>query len=331
MSATVSPESILKELAALWTQEGTQGDAGVLRACSMTLVAIAEADDDAAARGETIAALMPEHPARSILIRLSGEGERALGQRVYQQCWKPFGQRQQICCEQIEITASDPALADLPSVILPLAVPDLPLILWCRSPRLVRRPEFGEIARMATKVVIDSAAAADAIDAIRRMADAVRSGGIADVLWADLAWTRLTRWRETLAQVFENRDTLAHLAEVDSVQVRFGPTYETAAWYLAAWAANALASVGQVVTPEVGRQEASLRLELSGGTFRVELSRQDDRLVTVVNDQSNCTNLPRPADYHMMREELGIVRRDAVFEATLASAARLAVSSSGQT
>jgi glucose-6-phosphate dehydrogenase assembly protein OpcA len=329
MSSTVAPESILKELAALWTQEGKQGDAGVLRACSMTLVVIAEADDDAAALGETIAALMPEHPARSILIRLLGERERALSQRVYQQCWKPFGQRQQICCEQIEITASDPALADLPSVILPLAVPDLPVILWCRSARLVRRPEFGEIARMATKVVIDSAAdgvtSADAIDAIRRMADAVRSGGI----WADLAWTRLTRWRETLARVFENRDTLARLSEVNHVQVRFGPGFETAAWYLAAWAVNALASVGQVVTPEVSKQDESLRLEISGGTFRVELSRQDDRLVTVVNEQTNCTNLPRPADYHMMREELGIVRRDAVFEATLASAARLAVSSSG--
>jgi glucose-6-phosphate dehydrogenase assembly protein OpcA len=330
MSATVSPESILKELAALWTQEGEQGDAGVLRACSMTLVAIAEADDDAAALGETIAALMPEHPARSILIRLSGERERALSQRVYQQCWKPFGQRQQICCEQIEITASDPALADLPSVILPLAVPDLPLILWCRSSRLVRRPEFGEIARMATKVVIDSARDTDAVGAIRRMADAVRSGGgIAGLVWADLAWTRLTRWRETLARVFENRDTLARLSEVNRVQVRFGPTYETAAWYLAAWAANALASVGQVVTPEVGRQDESLCLELSGGLFHVKLSRQDDRLVTVVNEQSDCTNLPRPADYHMMREELGIVRRDGVFEATLASAARLAVSSSG--
>jgi glucose-6-phosphate dehydrogenase assembly protein OpcA len=306
----------------------------MLRACSMTLVAIAEADDDAAALGETIAALMPEHPARSILIRLLGERERALSQRVYQQCWKPFGQRQQICCEQIEITASDPALADLPSVILPLAVPDLPVILWCRSARLVRRPEFGEIARMATKVVIDSAADTDAIDAIRRMADAVRSGsggGIANPVWADLAWTRLTRWRETLARVFENRDTLARLSEVNRVQVRFGQSFETAAWYLAAWAANALASVGQVVTPVVARQDESLRLELSGGTFRVELSRQEDRLVTVVDEQSNCTNLPRPADYHMMREELGIVRRDAVFEATLASAARLAVSSSGQT
>jgi glucose-6-phosphate dehydrogenase assembly protein OpcA len=325
MSATVAPDSILKELAALWTQEGKQGDAGVLRACSMTLIVISEAADDASALGETVAALMPEHPARTILVRLSGEGERALSQRVYQQCWKPFGQRQQICCEQIEITASDAALADLPSVILPLAVPDLPAILWCRSARLARLPEFGESARMATKVIVDSAAAADPADAIRRMADAVRSGGIV----ADLAWTRLTRWRETLARVFENRDTLARLSEVDSMLVRFGPGYDTAAWYLAAWAANALASVGQAVTPVISHQDESLLLELSGGLFHVKLSRQDDRLVTVVNEQSNCTNLPRPTDYLLLREELGIVRGDDVFEAALASAARLAVSSSG--
>jgi glucose-6-phosphate dehydrogenase assembly protein OpcA len=288
------------------------------------LLVIAEAAEDAGALGETIAALMPEHPARAILIRLQGDGERALSQRVYQQCWMPFGQRRQICCEQIELTASDAALPDLPSVILPLAVPDLPVILWCRSARLAGRPEFGAIAGMATKVVIDSAAAADSRDAIRRMADSVRRGGI----FADLAWTRLTRWRETLARVFENRDTLAHLSEVNRVRVRFGPSYETAAWYLAAWAANALTSVGQVVVPVVLRQDESLRLELSGGMFRVELSREDERLVTVVNEQTNCTNLPRPTDYLLMREELGIVRRDEVFEGTLASAARLALSSS---
>jgi hypothetical protein len=90
---------------------------------------------------------------------------------------------------------------------------------------------------------------------------------------------------------------------------------------------NALGSVGKAVAPVVTRQDESLRLELSGGMFRVELSRQDERLVTVVNEQSNCTNLPRPTDHLLMREELGIVRRDSVFEATLASAARLAASS----
>jgi hypothetical protein len=87
---------------------------------------------------------------------------------------------------------------------------------------------------------------------------------------------------------------------------------------------NALGSVGQVMTPVLAAQDESLRLELTGGNFRVELSRQDERLVTVVNEQSNCTNLPRPTDYLLMREELGIVRRDAIFEGTLASAARLA-------
>jgi len=59
--------------------------------------------------GETMAALMPEHPARTIVVRLSGAGERALAERVYAQCWMPFGERRQICCEQIEITASDAA------------------------------------------------------------------------------------------------------------------------------------------------------------------------------------------------------------------------------
>jgi len=324
MSATVAPDAILKELAALWTQEGKHGDAGVLRACSMTLLVVAEASEDASALGETVAALMPEHPARTILIRLQGDGERALSERVYQQCWKPFGQRQQICCEQIEITASDAALADLPSVILPLAVPDLPVILWCRSARLAQRPEFASLAMMATKIVMDSGSAANAVESLDRMAEGVRRGGTI----ADLAWTRLTRWRDTLARVFENRDTLGRLREIETVQVRFGLGYETAAWYLAAWTVNSLGSVGQVVRPVVTPQGESLWLELSGGSLRIELSRQDERLITVVNEQSNCTNLPRPTDYLLMREELGIVRRDATFEGALTSAARLA--SSGQ-
>src|ERR1700710_770936 len=126
-AATVEPEKILKELAALWTEEGKQGGAGVLRACSMTLVVVAEENDDVSALGETVALLMPEHPARAILVRLRGAGERAVTERVYAQCWRPFANRPQICCEQIELPASDAALGDLPAVILPLVMADLPV------------------------------------------------------------------------------------------------------------------------------------------------------------------------------------------------------------
>jgi glucose-6-phosphate dehydrogenase assembly protein OpcA len=324
MSATVAPEKILKELAALWTLQGKEGESGVLRACSMTLLVIAEADDDAAALGETIAALMPQHPARTILVRLRGAGERALSERVYQQCWKPFGQRQQICCEQIEITASDAALADLASVLLPLTVADLPVVLWCRSLRLTEMPEFREIARIATRVVIDSAGCANPTDTIWRLADGQRRGRAV----ADLAWTRLTRWRETLARVFDNRDTLAHLADIQSIRIAHGPGYETAAWYFAAWVWQCLSSAGAKPVVSVTAGAPTLRLELSGAGIQVSLSREEDRLVTAVNDQTNCSNLPPVSDFIVMREELGILGRDGQFERALASAARLAASSS---
>jgi glucose-6-phosphate dehydrogenase assembly protein OpcA len=323
MAATVAPEKILKELAALWTQQGKEGESGVLRACSMTLLVMADAEDDSSALGETIAALMPQHPARTILIRLQGGGERALSERVYQQCWKPFGQRQQICCEQIEITASDAALADLPSVLLPLLVADLPVILWCRCARVSERPEFREIARIATRVVLDTASARNATDSIWRLADSVRRG----MALADLAWTRLTRWRETLSRVFENRDTLTRLGGAERIQVSYGDGYETAAWYFAAWMSNCLADVGVTAKVRVAPGAPTLRVELAGEALQVTLSREEDRLVTTVNEQTNCTHLPHTSDYLAMREELGIVTRDVVFERTLAAAARLAVSS----
>ena len=322
----IHPERVLRELADLWVTLGKQGQdegaAGVLRACTLTLVVLSEASDDAMALGETIAALMPEHPARTIVVKLSGAAERALAERVYAQCWMPFGQRRQICCEQIEITVSDAALAGLPSVVLPLAAPDLPVIVWSRSARLFEMPPFGAIARMATKVVVDSAGFANPKRTLRQLAETARSG----VLLGDLAWTRLTRWREMLARLFENRDYLAKLARISSVRVVYDGEFATSAWYMGAWVVNALRGAGVSAKVSVGASSgpASLSVELAGGGFRVELARQQDRLVITVDNAENCTNLPQPGDYLLMREELGIVRRDAVFERTLASAARLA-------
>ena len=326
MSATVAPDKILKELAALWVEEGKLGQSGVLRACTMTLVVISEETDDAAALGETLAALMPEHPARTILVRLSGEAGRQLSERVYQQCWKPFGQRQQICCEQIELTASDAALGDLPSVLLPLIVADLPVILWCRSPRLPDMPEFAEIAATATKVVLDSGAFPDSVRAIRRLAAEHTRG----VNTADLSWTRLTRWREMLARVFENRNFLERLPAISEVAVTWGPGFEAASRYFAAWVQEALAGAGVQAKMTIAPGAEALRIELTGSGLKVGLRREDDRLVVTVDEFSSCTHLSQPTDYVLMREELGILRRDPIFEKTLSSAARLAVSSASE-
>jgi len=317
----MSLDRILKELSALWVDlsKPAAGESvtGVLRACTMTLIVLAEESDDMSAVGETVAALMPEHPARTILIRLHPDGPRALSDRVYAQCWMPFGQRRQICCEQVEITVSDAALSDLPSVVLPLAVADLPVILWCRASRLLGMPEFRAISGMATRVIVDTGSMPDASAALQRLA-----GATGRAIFGDLAWTRLTRWREMLAQLFQNRELLAQAESIRDLRVRFGTGYETAARYLAAWISDCLAASKATVAADPS--VSTLQLELSGGDLHIELYRQDQRLVAVVNGLAQCTNLPQPGDYILMREELSITSRDAIFEQTLQSAARLA-------
>jgi len=325
---TVSPEQILKELTHLWVSLGKPGDtdtaetaAGVLRACTMTLIVAADESEDVAAIGETIAALMPEHPARSIMIRLRNAGDASISERVYAQCWLPFGQRRQICCEQIEITAGDAALVDLAPVVLPIAAPDLPVILWVRSSRLRDLPEFAAIESMATKIIVNSETFHQPATGLRSLAAAAARG----TLVGDLAWARLTRWREMLSQFFDNHDHLAKLDSITRIHAECPPSAETSACYLSAWVAMSMSNAAafpktaqlQITTGE------NLALTLSGPQFQLRLSRQGDQLTLTSQDQITCVNLPAAGDYQPLREELALIRHDPVFERTLQAAALL--------
>ncbi len=310
LEGTIAPEKILRELDEMWASLAQTSDGmGALRACSMTLVTLAEASEDFAALGETLAALMPEHPARNVVVKLLGAGGRKLSERVYSQCWRPFGQKRQVCCEQVEITAPDAAVADLPSVILPLAVADLPLVVWCRSARVAALPEFGGMGAMAQRVILDSARAG--LDSVVKLAGVARAG--------DLAWTRLTPWRSLLSQTFENRRNLEHLPKIDTVTVE-GRAHASAPLYLAAWVLDALAAAGARPRFEMKPANQDLAaIELSAGKWSTRIERLKERLIATTDGVAHCHPVRPDSDYHLMREELGIVGEDAVFERVLAS------------
>jgi glucose-6-phosphate dehydrogenase assembly protein OpcA len=322
MPVSAAPDRILKELADLWVSVAKEGDAGVLRACTMTLVTLTEEHDDAAGLGETIAALMPEHPSRAVVVRFHVDPRREVSARVSAHCWMPFGQRRQICSEQVEIAAGGQRAAELASLLLPIVAPDLPVILWCRSPRLLDLPDFDALAAIGHKLILDSGAMPDPPAALARMAKRVSAGRLV----GDLSWTRLTRTRELVARIFENRDRLSRLSA--SPELRVTATVAPVpswAWYLAAWVADGLRAAGAAprVSAAPGPGDG---LELRGG-LDLKVMRDGDSAVVQVDSLTSRTLLPRPTDYLLLREELGIVARDPVFEKTLASAARLAVSS----
>jgi glucose-6-phosphate dehydrogenase assembly protein OpcA len=337
---TIAPEKILRDLANMWTElsrDASGEGEGALRACSLTLVTFADEGEDFSAIGETIAALMPEHPARTIVVRLEGEDGRRLSERVYSQCWRPFGQKRQVCCEQVDISATDAALADLPSVILPLAVADLPVVVWCRSARLATMPQFAAIAAMARRAIVDGerfvhlalAGGASETAAPRIALNRIATLATKETAVADLAWTRLTRWRAMLSQVFENRQHLAELPRLSKVTVRTSDVALLCGLYFGAWVMDILSDAG--IHPEFhieraaeGRDGSLRGIELAAPDWSVDLSRRDQRLVATVGGLAQCNPLPPANDYSLMEEELRITGRDAVYERTLASARRIA-------
>jgi hypothetical protein len=317
MSAAVSPEGILKDLANLWVDLARQGGeegSGVLRACTMTLVVLCGEKDDAQAIGETVARLMPQHPSRAIVVRVTPSAEWALNARVFAQCWKPFGERRHICAEEVEITSAERALPDVPPLILPLPVADLPVVLWCRDVRLLDVPGFAGLAGMANRIVLDGAPVAR-IQAILARGQAV----------GDLAWTRLTRWRELIARIFANRG-LESLPSVSSVKVRWpAPSGQ----YMAAWLQDGVRRTGADPRVELDTAPAhEIRVELDAPGLHMALSQCPGRCAEIrINDAVNQASLPELSEYELMREELGIAGHDPIFERVLPAAARLALSS----
>ena len=304
--STIDPEKIRKELSDLWVDlaKEKEGDAGVLRACSMTLIAAVDESDDPAQIGETIASLMREHPSRAIVVRVRDSSEFYLSAQVLAQCWMPFGDRRQICCEQVEITSSIPSLGDLPAVLLPLMVADLPVVLWARS-----RAGMKALAGITGKIILDSASTDD-LAAVIELAKNYRVG--------DLAWVRLTRWRELIAQIFENKCYLSELSGLTRARITYtGDRPKTSAFYLAAWLERA------ETIWEKGEEDA-LALETAAGEVHTRIRRTGGEGVEVmIHEQVTNTVFAASTDYTLLREELSIAGPDPVFESVLPRAAAM--------
>jgi hypothetical protein len=307
----IKPDRLLKELSEIWTTMATPeaGGAaddphggGVLRACAMTLFSFVDDEEDSATLGEILAHLMKEHPSRSVVVRLR-EGEDFLDARAFAQCWMPFGHRRQICCEQVEITASMNRLADVAAIVGPLAVPDLPRVILLRSARIVRAGALRKILPLGDKIIVDSArVGAPGFGEL---------GGLLDSghLTGDLAWTRITDLRALLAQLLEhrtvNRIVIEYAGREASAETR----------YLLAWLESSLCSAKVGLKGSGGdgagkasavRVDSDLSIRIADGAAEYDIGGLHQR-----------ASFGPGTDEELLNVELGIVVHDPVFERSL--------------
>lgn len=315
------PEQILKALGKVWTslgqEEKQQGKPTVLRACAMTLIVATDSEDGGFDESQTISELMREHPSRGIVLTVSPDAEHGLEARVLAQCWKPFGKAQQICCEQIEITARPESWPNVGPTLVGLTAADLPVIFWCRHKRALGPAATADqergieaIMNLATKVIIDSQDL-DAKPAIERIATWQAAGHVI----ADLEWTRLTPWREPVAHIFDNVKRTNSFLNFDSFEIAHsGKTPPASALYAGGWlSAPSKAKVRFTSIDKFGPGIHSIILHSSSETIAFERTGPDTMTLRSTNGRQREYIYSEPSLTALMTEELSVIGPDPAF------------------
>lgn len=192
----------------------------VARASVLNLVVFATRESHARRAARTIADLAIRHPSRAVVIladreRTAGIGDLALFCRL-----AGSEATQQVSYEQVLIRAHGDADARLASAVIPLLLPDLPVFLWWTGTPPLQGAHFDALLGLADRLIVDSADFARPDRTLPAIAMVAQAGhGRYGV--TDFNWTRLTPWRDLVAQFFDVPAWRPFLDGVTGVRVGF--------------------------------------------------------------------------------------------------------------
>ena len=197
--------------------------------------------------------------------------------------------------------------AQAQSVVLPLLLPDAPVVVWWpeNAPDNAAKDPLGALAQ---RRITDAVSAESPVEQLGVRAASYTPGD------TDLAWTRITPWRSMLAAALDQRRVKVTAAVVE------GESYNPSAELLALWLADRLnIKVDRVVTDGPGL--TAVRLHTAGGD--VTLERSDGLLATLsMPDQPDrMVALKRRETSELIAEELRRLDPDDIY----ASAVRYGV------
>jgi glucose-6-phosphate dehydrogenase assembly protein OpcA len=219
----IDPDRIERELSRLWKPDPSQTGA-VTRACLSNLVFHFP---DASAR-ECAAGFLPElgrrFPSRRLLLTHRDAGVRGGDARggsisawITAVCHVPAPRAPAVCCEQIILEAPRDAVDLFPGTVLPLLVPDVPVIL-------VLLFEGGEplaeaLDRLVDRVIVDSRFRP--LESLRFLAGRLGKVGSGCRTADDLAWRAILPWRRLLADLFDEESILRRGEGLREVEVSY--------------------------------------------------------------------------------------------------------------
>ncbi len=236
------------ELSGLWRSaaQDPETQLAVTRACALTLLVYVENEKAGQEVRELIAKVTRQHPCRAVTIIAEPEASPAgLSAQIAAQCHLPAAGEKEVCCELVTVMARGDAVRGLDQVVIPLMVAGLPVTLWWRAGRFAQPSYLHWILRFADRVFVDSARFPNPEADLRSFYHEIQRVS-AKLVFTDLAWARITRWRELVAQCFDSPEARPYLDQLTELRIEYereSPrilAHRAQALLLTAWLASRL-------------------------------------------------------------------------------------------
>jgi glucose-6-phosphate dehydrogenase assembly protein OpcA len=224
MPVAVDAAVIDQELTSMWKTED-ESEKAAIRACSCNLVVIAHDREECELLPELLARVAEWHPCRSLIAFREDEdpapelpGSAGMRAWIHAQCSVSPAGGPQTCCETVTVGARGRSVSDLPNILVSLLVPDLPVFLYWRSFWPEDRELAEKTARFADLLIVDSHASKDDPQNRERLLSLLTSAP-EGLSVRDLNWSRLTAWRDLIAQFFDPPSLRRYAREISEVEI----------------------------------------------------------------------------------------------------------------
>ncbi len=273
-----------------------------VRATTLNLVAFAGTDEHLNRTVDALQLIGGSRPLRAIVMV---PGEDTTSAAVSSTCWRNVS-GQEVRSEQIVVTARPVAM---PSAVVSLLIPDLPTFLLWNGDLGDRRELLLGLADEATRLILDSDECG---------LETVVEAGSLSVAVTDLAWARLTPWREALASLTDSRDGLQLLKRAMGVEVR-GPSNEAA--LIAGWLRSRMGRQLGLQHEHARKALDCIRVDCGKDDLVVERTGQGDVGRAVCGGASeHAVLLPRLDWATLLGAQLDRLGSDQIFEQALSAA-----------
>jgi glucose-6-phosphate dehydrogenase assembly protein OpcA len=121
-----------------------------------------------------------------------------------------------VTCDFIEISTTANTENQVPFILLPHLIPDLPVFLvWAEDP-MIESPLRSQLEKFATRCIFDSETAQDLTGFAKAILQ-IKEKSNCEI--ADLNWARLESWRDLLAAVFNESSLFAKLKKIHNLKI----------------------------------------------------------------------------------------------------------------